>query len=135
MMTVGEQLTVERPRHSPRVEISRLLVLNTAVASSWRHCRRPGLASQQPGDALRPAKDGRAALRARQVDIDCLAVQAGAQVCALLAWDRGRACEYRLEMNLLFRFFFDNFTHFSQCLHDFLSPKKHNIYGFFRQNV
>jgi hypothetical protein len=93
-MTVGEQLTVERPRHSPRVEISRLLVLNTAVASSWRHCRRwPGLASQQPGHALRPAEDGRAALSARQVDVDRLPVQAGAQVCALLAWDRGRACE------------------------------------------
>jgi hypothetical protein len=93
-MTVGEQLTVERPRHSPRVEISRLLVLNTAVASSWRHRRRrPGLASQQPGDALRSAEDGRAALSARQVDVDRLAVQAGAQVCALLAWDCGRACE------------------------------------------
>jgi hypothetical protein len=91
-MTVGEQLTVERPRHSPRVQISRLLVLNTAVASSWRHRRCPGLASQQPGHALRPAEDGRAALSARQVDVDRLAVQAGAQVCALLACDSRRAC-------------------------------------------
>ncbi len=73
-MTVGEQLTVERPRHSPRVQISRLLVLNTAVASSWRHCRCPGLANQQPGDALRSAENGRAALSARQVDVDRLAV-------------------------------------------------------------
>ena len=85
-MSICQELTRERPRHPPGVEISRLVVLTAAAASPWRHCRR--LPGQQAGDTLCPAKNGCAALRAREINVDRLAVHAGAQCRPLFA--RGR---------------------------------------------